>query len=421
MTARLGGPPRQESALRLVLRTPFYRGATLTMLLFGIGAAAAAPQIAMFLVEELHATYAIAGLYYLTNLTAPVAGYLIGARSDRTGLRLGLFRLCAVLGFLGWVGIAASTQLWMPFVLSAVLLGFAGAAGSQLFAALHDDLAERPARTAESVLAIVRMGLTGGWIIGPVLGALLATQLGLRALLLVTAACTLAQLLPLAGRRESAAATRIARADAVLAEAERAVLPRPGLREMAPLLAFTALYVCVFAGESVKLAYLPLHMERTLSLPAGVAGAVIGVQPLVEICLMPLAVPLAARLGTLRLLAGIAALGIGANLLFALSPGAAGLFAGQVLMGGVAGFFVVLGLVVAQRLLPQAVATASAVFLSSVAISSALGGLAGGIGAQLLGLPLVFLIPAGFSLLAMIGLLVLGRRLDADAPVPVPV
>ena len=66
----------------------------------------AAPQIALFLVHDLGASLTTAGLFYLTNLTAPVAGYLIGSRSDRTGRRLGLFRICAVAGFLGWAGIS---------------------------------------------------------------------------------------------------------------------------------------------------------------------------------------------------------------------------------------------------------------------------------------------------------------------------
>ena len=138
--------PTQRSPLRLVLSSPFYRGATVALFLSGLGFSAAAPQIALFLVKELGASLTVAGLFYLTSLTAPVAGYLIGARSDRTGRRMGLFRACAVAGFAGWAGIAFSTQLWMPFAISALVLGFPGAATSQLFAALHDDLASRPAR-----------------------------------------------------------------------------------------------------------------------------------------------------------------------------------------------------------------------------------------------------------------------------------
>ena len=75
----------------------------------------------------------------------------------------------------------------------------------------------------------------------------------------------------------------------------------------------------------------------------------------------------------------------------------------------VLGIFAALGIIVAQNLLPTAVATTSAIFLSAAALSSALGGAAGGVGAAVIGLPLVFLIRAVLALLAVIGLAVMTR------------
>lgn len=256
----------------------------------------------------------------------------------------------------------------------------AGAATSQLFAALHDELAARPSAADDGVVAIVRMALTAGWVIGPVLGTLLAAQAGSRALLLATVAATLAQVLPLGTRRESGPARRAAAEEDRTAHAPAA---RPGLAALLPLLAFTGLYVCVYAGESVKYAYLPLHLAYDLHLLPAVRGAIIGVQPLVELALMLLAVIAGRRWGMLRLMVLGAGFGVGANLLFALSGSAAGLFAGQVLMGGVWGIFAVVGIIVAL----------------------------GGIGTGVLGLALVFLVPGALGVVAMLGLLVLDRRM----------
>ncbi|GAB1818671.1 MFS transporter [Herbidospora sp. RD11066] len=387
------------STLHLTVASPLYRGATIALFLSGLGFSAAAPQIASFLVEDLGASLTAAGLFYLTSLTAPVAGYLVGARSDRTGGRLGLFRFCAVAGFAGWAAIAYSTQLWMPYVISALVLAFAGAATSQLFAAIHDELEARPGPNNDGVVAVVRMALTGGWVVGPVAGAFLAAHTSLRFLLLATAVCTLAQILPLGALRTPPAA-RSAGAS-----------PRgPGVRAMLPLLAFTTLYVFVYAGEPIKYAYLPIYMREQLDFPAGLSGAIIGIQPLVEIVLMPVAVLVARRIGMMRLMVVGAAFGVAANVCFALTGTAAGLFAGQILMGGVWGIFAALGIIVAQRLLPTAVATASAIFLSSTALASALGGAAGGVGAAVVGLPLVFLAPAALGLLAVLGLAVMTSR-----------
>ncbi len=113
-----------------------------------------------------------------------------------------------------------------------------------------------------------------------------------------------------------------------------------------------------------------------------------------------------------------AAFGVGANLCFALTGNAAGMFAGQILMGGVWGVFAALGIIVAQRLLPHAVATASAVFMSSTAIASALGGLTGSVGEAGLGLPHVFLAPALYGLIATAGIAVMSRTAGGDATAP---
>jgi SET family sugar efflux transporter-like MFS transporter len=393
----------EPSALRIVFKHPLYRASTLALFLSGLGVSAAAPLIASFLVTELGASLTVAGLYYLTNLTAPVAGYLVGARSDRTGRRLGLFRICAIAGFVGWLGISFATELWMPFTISFVVLGFAGAATAQLFAAIHDELTVHPTSADDGVIAVVRMALTAGWVIGPVLGAFLAAYAGFRPMFIVVAIATFAQIIPLGTLRDGANVSGHGETtDAIPHEA-------PSLRKMLPLLAFTALYICVYAGESVKYAYLPLYMNEQLRLAPALSGAIIGIQPLVELALIPVAVIVSRRIGMTRLMAFAAVCGVVANLCFAITGTAAGLFAGQILMGAVWGVFAALGIIVAQRLLPSAVATASAIFLSSTAISSALGGLAGGLGAAAIGLPLVFIIPAAFAGIAAIGLAAMAR------------
>ncbi|MFD8815261.1 MFS transporter [Streptomyces sp. NPDC059627] len=429
--AAVGETAARDSALRLVSASPLYRGATIALFLAGLGQSAAAPQIALFLTKELGGSLTTAGLFYLTSLTAPVAGYLVGARSDRTGGRLGLFRACAVAGFLGWAGIACATQLWMPFVISALVLGFAGGAASQIFAAIHDELGVRPSAAGDGVVSVVRMALTAGWIVGPSAGAVLSARFGLRPMLAATALCTLAQIVPLGALRtppKPAPASPESASPPPAAVPVRPVPVRPDaaplrtkLRTMRPLLLYTALYVCVYAGEPIKYAYLPIYMTERLHFPSGTEGAVIGVQPLVELVLMPFAVLAARRIGTLRLMVVAAGFGVAANICFATTGSAPGLFAGQILMGGVWGVFAALGIIMAQRLLPSAVATASAIFMSSTALSSALGGSAGGLGVAAVGLPRAFLVPAAFALVAVVGLFLLDRstrKSRASSPGP---
>ena len=154
-------------------------------------------------------------------------------------------------------------------------------------------------------------------------------------------------------------------------------------------------------------------MNRQLGFAPALSGAIIGIQPLVELALMPLAVVVARRTGQIGLTVAGAGLAVAADICFATTRTAAGLFAGQILMGAVWAIFMTLGILIAQRLLPIAVATASAIFLSSPPLASALGGLSGGLGVAAVGLPHVFFVPAAFALVAAVGLSLMTRRLTA--------
>src|SRR3977135_4527771 len=104
---------RSESALGIVLRSRFYRSAFLSLLIAGIGMSAATPQLTLFLVRDLGTPLPVAGLYYVTNLAAPLGGFLVGRWSDRTPDRLLWFRLCSMVGGIGWQAMAAANAVWI--------------------------------------------------------------------------------------------------------------------------------------------------------------------------------------------------------------------------------------------------------------------------------------------------------------------
>ena len=94
---------RSSSTLGLVLRSRLYRRATVSLFFAGLGISIAMPQLSLFLVQDLHASLPVAGLFFLTNLAAPVLGFVVGRWSDRLTDRLSLFRIGAVVGLVGWV------------------------------------------------------------------------------------------------------------------------------------------------------------------------------------------------------------------------------------------------------------------------------------------------------------------------------
>ncbi|NEA37454.1 MFS transporter [Streptomyces sp. SID13031] len=398
---------RSGSALGIVARSPFYRAAFLSLLISGIGVSAATPQLTLFLVRELGTPLPVAGLYYVTNLAAPVAGYLVGRWSDRTPDRLVWFRVCAVIGAVGWLAMASAKTVWLPFVISALALSISGGAMAQLFAACRDELSRHPTSADNRVVAAIRMAFTVGWMVGPVLGSWFGGVFGLRALLVGTAVCGFAQLIPF-GRQ------RIERYQD-LALPSRPV-SRRRIDHMMPLLVFTAVCVLAMTGDTIKFGYLPIYMAEDLHLSDSMRGAVIGIQPLLELLLLPVVARLADRFGAMPVMTGGAALGLAGNLAYATSHSVATLFLGQALTAGLWACVGALGVSIAQSLYPEGVGTASGVFLSAIPVSSAIGGAIGGIGVAAIGLPQVFFVPAALTTLATVAFVVLSTRPQPSGP-----
>lgn len=406
MTLQTGVTSRR-STMSQIWSHRFYRASILSLFVSGLGVSASTPQLTLFFVTELGASLPVAGLYYLTNLAAPVAGFLIGRLSDRRRDRLTTFRICSLAAALGWLAMAASTRMWMPFVISAVVLSLAGATGAQLFAAVRDELTRHDTVGRNRIVSSIRMAYTAGFIIGPVLGSWVGSVIGLRNLLLACAACALLQTGPLI-------TTRVPR---LVVAGPDDVVGRVALRPMLPLLGFTGLCVCALCGDTLKIGFLPVYMETVLKVSPVVRGAVIATQPLVELMLMPVAGWAADRFGGQRIVVIGAAFGVAANAGYGLSSGVTGLFVSQVLMAGLWSTIAALGVTVAQDLYPQGVGVASSVFYSGLMLAVALGGLIGGVGVSVVGMPNVFFLPAVVGGLATIGMIRMAVRRRSAAPV----
>ncbi|HET6742044.1 MAG TPA: MFS transporter [Kribbella sp.] len=387
-----------------MLGSRFYRSAFVSLLIAGVGVSSATPQLTLFLVRELHTPLPVAGLYYVTNLAAPIAGFLVGRWSDRSHDRLLWFRICALIGAAGWLAMASSTAIWMPFVISALALSVAGGSMAQLFAACRDELSRHPTRAENRVIATIRMAFTTGWILGPVFGSWFGGVFGLRPLLVATAVCVFGQVLPL-GRQH------VERYEGPRTDAAP---ERRRIDHMLPLLIFTAVCVLAMTGDTIKFGYLPIYMAEQLHVSDTLRGLVIGIQPLLELLLLPVVARLADRYGAMRAMTVGAVLGLAGNIAYALSTSVAGLFLGQALTAGLWACVGALGVSIAQRLYPEGVGTASGIFLSAIPLGSAIGGTIGGIGVAAIGLPHVFFVPACLTALAIAAFTVLSIRESAQ-------
>jgi SET family sugar efflux transporter-like MFS transporter len=389
------------SALGLVLRSPLYRRAALSLFFGGLAISVAMPQLSLFLVQDLDASLPVAGLFFLTNLTAPVLGFLVGRWSDRLADRLTLFKIGAVVGLVGWVAMAFATDVWMAYAINLTVLGFAGATGSLIFAAVRDQLAHAPTGADNRVMSTVRLGFSVGFMTGPLLGSVLGGVAGLRLTLVAAGVCTLLQAVPMIGQA-------VPRAAPDLVVPPNGPTGRNASRDpsLMPLVTFLSLCVLAMCGDTIRFAYLPIYMELQLDTPDWLRGVVISVQSVGMLVFIPIMGILADRFGAQRLVVVNVLLGVGANIGFMAADSEWGLIAATVLNSAMWATLGGIGIIVAQDLYPTGIGTASTLYFSAIRFSAAIGGIAGGLGVGWFGVPGVFLVPALLCVVAAVGLLI---------------
>lgn len=402
------------SSFGLVLGSKLYRRAVLSLFFAGLGISIAMPQVSLFLVQDLGASLPVAGLFFLTNLAAPLLGFLVGRWSDRMADRLALFKIGAVVGLVGWAAMALTTQVWMAFAVNLTVLGFAGATSSLIFAAVRDQLTHEPTGADNRVMSTVRLGFSVGFMTGPLVGSVLGGVAGLRWTLVAAGVCTLLQALPMLGQRVARAVTD--ETDAPGAAPGSSSSPRTGYL---PLLTFLGLGVLAMCGDTIKFAYLPIYMELQLGTPDWLRGVVISAQSVGMIVFIPLMGLLADRFGAHRLVVLNVALGVLANLGFMVAGSEWVLIAATVLNSAMWATLGGIGITVAQDLYPDGVGMASSLYFSAIRFAGAVGGIAGGLGVGWFGVPGVFGVPAVLCVVAAVGLLLqavaIQRRLRVHA------
>ena len=392
---------RPSSTVRLVLRSALYRRAALSLFFGGLGISIAMPQLSLFLVQDLQASLPVAGLFFLTNLAAPALGFFVGSWSDRLADRLFLFRIGAVVGLIGWVLMAFTTQVWMAFAINLTVIGFAGATSSLIFAAVRDQLTHVPTGADNRVMSTVRLGFSLGFMTGPIVGSVVGGMAGLRVTLIAAGVCTLLQAAPMIGQRVERAVPDLGRQPASAAAGES-----PRNPSLLPLLTFLGLSVLAMCGDTIKFAYLPIYLELQLGTPDWLRGVVISTQSVGMLIFIPIMGVLADRFGAHRLVIVNVLLGVVANIGFMIAGSELVLIVATLFNAAMWATLGGIGITVAQDLYPSGIGLASSLYFSAIRFAAAIGGIVGALGVGWFGVPGVFVVPAALCGLAAVGLLV---------------
>ncbi len=407
-------PDRPWFGLANVWSSRNYRPLLLTNVLAGVSVSSYIPLIPLFLVQTLGADAASVGLFMLTFAAASFVGIAIGRLSDTRMSRVPLIMVVGVWVGFGRVAMSLAPGFGVAAVISVVFGTFSGVVNAQAFAVLRDVInRDREPREA-SVTSVVRTGYSFGWVIGPVIGAAAAAQLGYRAAIAASALIALAALVPLFSLRRLLRSpgreidARVPGVDGVGPVTEGRSWGKRGLWMFAgaSLLGLTA--------EAIRLTYLPILAVDRLGVPLGALGLLLALAPAVELAAMPAAGTLADRWGLKPMLAVGFGFGISGFVAFATSTSVAGLVAGQVLNACFIAIILGLGPTYAQQQHPSGAGFATSVFFGAQALSVTTAGLAGAGSADLIGLPGMFLVPAALCGAAGLLLVITPQPAGAD-------
>jgi SET family sugar efflux transporter-like MFS transporter len=376
-----------------------YRALYVGFLVMGVATSCAMSLAALYLTAEIRVPPNEVGLFFLVQLLAPAVSIGTGWWSDRLRNRLPLLRGCTIWLAVGWLLFGLTTNLAVALLVSAFFLCFTGAVNAQLFVAASGQIVSKDESRRNTITSTLRGGNAVGYVIGPALGGFLATGLGLRAVFV------------------SAAILYLLAAGSTLWLRSSNRIPDTGVqrphRPLGPigwqLWACGAGITLVLSGDAMKLGYMPVLVVDHLGHRPVEFGVLMSASAVVELIVFPLAGALADRVGQAKVIAAALLIGAIDYSLLALTSSMWQLYVVQMLhVAVIVGMFGI-GIAYLQGISSRP-GLASSTFFAAQGVATPLGGLMGGLGVGLVGLPSLFWLPAVFCLLCSVGFAILTRR-----------
>jgi MFS transporter, SET family, sugar efflux transporter len=387
-------------SVRYILRRHEYRTLYIGFLMMGAATSCAISFAALHLIASIEASPSDVGLFFLVQLLAPAVSIGTGWLSDRLRNRMSLLRGCTLWLAAGWLLFGLTTDLASALLVGALFLCFTGAVNAQLFVMASEQIVGNDESRRNTITSTLRGGNAVGAVIGPALGGLLATALGLRSVFVSAAILYLLV----------AGSTLWLRSSHRILET---AAPRPHLpagRIGWRLWAYGAGITLVLSGDAMKLGYMPLLVVDHLGHRPVEFGMLMSVSAIVELIVFPLAGALADRVGQAKLIAAALVIGIVDYSLLALTSSIWQLYVVQVLhVAVIVGMFGI-GITYLQGISSRQPGLASSTFFAAQGIATPLGGIAGGLSFGAVGLPGMFWLPAAFCLLCAFSFAILALR-----------
>lgn len=377
-------------------RLPFFLPLLAVSVLVGFRESMSLPYITLFAVERGRMGPIAVGVFLTVRAAGAIAiSMVFGAWFDRRP-SLGPLLLALVVGSLGFGLLTVTTNFWLLCLIAAVPLGMGASAFPLLFAVAKVQGAGADPLAVARGITLLRASFSLAWGIGPAVGAIVVGEDRYDDLFWVSAAFSIAAVLPLALERTGAAPMRRA----------TALAPRLG----APVVLAAGSLVLYAMAMGMGAVALPIVMTADFLGTKAQVGLAASVCALLEVPVMTATAVLpAALVGYRGMVFGFAAFAL-YFAAAALAPSADALVVSQVLRAIGIGFVSCIGIGYLQDLMPNRVGAASVLFSNTSQIGQLLAGLAAGAWAQVWNYHSLFWPCAATTMIGM-GCLAMGHRL----------
>ena len=356
--------------------------------LVATGASASFPFVTLFLVQVIDAPPLSASLFFLSALPGPLLTVATGRLSDTIGERLTLARIAMFWVSCGWIAMALANSLSLALAISVIFLNLIGTIGAQLVVIYRITLDESGAGSVGSSTGMFRSAYSAGYVVGPIIGAAVASIGGLR--IALGAAGVLFGLAALVVGGQRLPSLRHPYSDMNSSPKRQWIAPW-----VVSVLAFSVLTSIVMAGDGMKLTLLPLYVVTDLHLPIAALGSLFTASALIELAAMPLVGWVTDKVGLKAAAAAGFMVGTLDYGLLSISDRLWQLYLVQIIHTLVLGVLFTTGPLIVQRLAARsAIGYATSIYLSGQSVALPLGSAGAAFALVILGLPHAFIVPA---------------------------
>lgn len=370
--------------LRLVklLKIENYMLFIVSMTLLGIATSLTGPFLSLYCTEVLGMSTGAFGLFMAAlSLCGVIVNSLIASRSDR-GMDRKIIIMMATLSYaLGYGSYLVIHNYYVLFVVVAFFIGLGSPAMSQIFASARESLMESESEDTTFANSLLRSLFSLGFLIGPLVGTILLTNVGYKGIfsgtVIIFLIITVTIFLFLKPMPKKIAAMSISQDKSPLQQKQVLI----------PFIALIILFIC-HSTNNINTALFIVH---TLNGSQADVGIVTSLCAGLEVPIMIGLGLLSARVSSRSLMISGCLVGITYYTLMFISTQVWQIVTAQLLQATFVAILMSIGLSYFQELMPHKAGTATTMFSNATIIGSLVGNIGGGYLAQIMGYRHVYL------------------------------